>query len=61
MFNSRGRVASLRLGCPMVGCHLIASGQSRSAVFPVLMMEQLYRRDSVSGVSLVRAGCTTGR
>jgi len=47
MFNSLGRVASLRLGCPVVGCHLLASGQAHCAAFLVLMMEQLYSCDWV--------------
>jgi len=59
--NSPGCVTSLLLGSPVLVCHLSPSGQACSAVFPLWMMEHLYRNDSVPTSSLVRAGCKTGR
>ncbi|KAJ4445973.1 hypothetical protein ANN_12659 [Periplaneta americana] len=46
---------------PVVGLPLLASGQACNAAFPLHLMKQLYRCDSVAISSLVETGWTTGR
>ncbi|KAJ4439549.1 hypothetical protein ANN_07673 [Periplaneta americana] len=51
----------LEASSPVVGLPLLASGQACNAAFPLHLMKQLYRCDSVAISSLVETGWTTGR
>ncbi|KAJ4437508.1 hypothetical protein ANN_17653 [Periplaneta americana] len=58
-YNVGNKLLALSLGSPVVGLPLLASGQACNAAFPLHLMKQLYRCDSVAISSLVETGWTT--